>query len=94
MLDIRMREGEGIALIGRLDAAQAPRLAAVLDAQATTTMLDLAGLDYISSPGIGVLVRVQKRLQAAGDRLQLVHVQPRVRAVLHFAGLEEFFGLE
>ena len=57
-------------------------------------IVDCADLTYISSAGIGVLVRTQLRLQAAGQSLTLTNVQPRVRAVLHFAALEPFFGLE
>ena len=94
MLDIRVNEDNGIFLTGRLDAAQAPRLAQLLDALASSAVLDLAGLEYISSAGIGVLVRTQLRLQESGRGLQLAHLQPRVRAVLHFAGLVEFFGIE
>lgn len=93
MLDIRVHEGAGIVLTGRLDAAQAPRLAQLLDTLESSVRLDLTGLEYISSAGIGVLVKTQLRLQEAGSRLQLAHLQPRVRAVLHFAGLEQFFGL-
>jgi len=93
MLDIRVNEGTGIVLCGRLDAAQAPRLAQLLDALEDSTVLDLTGLEYISSAGIGVLVKAQLRLQEAGSRLQLDNLQPRVRAVLHFAGLEQFFGI-
>lgn len=94
MLDIRVNEGSGIFLTGRLDAAQAPRLAQLLDKVSGSQVLDLAGLDYISSAGIGVLVKTQLRLQENGCRLQLANVQPRVRAVLHFAGLEQFFAIE
>ena len=94
MLDIRVHDDNGIFLGGRLDAAQAPRLAQLLDAVTVSTVVDLAGLEYISSAGIGVLVRTQLRLQESGLCLQLLHLQPRVRAVLHFAGLEEFFALE
>lgn len=93
MLDIRVHEDARIGLAGRLDAAQAPRLAQLLETVAHTTVLDLAALDYISSAGIGVLVRTQLRLQEGGASLRLQHLQPRVRAVLHFAGLEQFFGI-
>ena len=55
--------GEGIVLVkGRLDAAQAASAQAYLDKLQGTVTLDLAGLDYISSAGLGVLLKTQKRL--------------------------------
>ncbi len=94
MLEIRVQEGNAVIVSGRLDASQAVRAGQVLDTVHGSAQIDMKGLDYISSAGIGVLVKTQLRLQAAGHQLKLVNVQPRVKAVFHYAGLEDFFGIE
>ncbi len=94
MLDIRMQDGDRLVVSGRLDAAQAAKADAALATVEGSTVADLAGLDYISSAGLGVLVKAQLRLQKAGHALQLVNLQPRVRAIFHYAGLEATFGIE
>jgi anti-anti-sigma factor len=94
MFDIRM-DGEGrLVASGRLDAAQVAKADAVLSGLQGGVVADLAGLDYISSAGLGVLVKTQLRLQASGHALKLVNVHPRVKAIFHYAGLEATFGIE
>jgi len=94
MFDIRMGEGNGLVLSGRLDASQAPRAEQVLDTLDRSVEADLAGLEYVSSAGLAVLVKTQLRLQKSGHRLRLRNVQPQVRAVLHFAAVDGFLGIE
>ena len=94
MFDIRTGEGNAIVLSGRLDAAQAAKALQILDALEHSIVADIAGLDYISSAGIGVLVKTHLRLQAGGHAMKLANPQARVRAVIHFAGLEQLFGIE
>ena len=94
MFEIRTGESNAIVLTGRLDAAQASKALQTLDALDHSVVADIAGLDYISSAGIGVLVKTHLRLQACGHAMKLANPQPRVRAVIHYAGLEQLFGLE
>ena len=44
-----------------------------------TLVLDLAGLDYISSAGIRSVFALRKQLAARGGRVLVVNVQPQVR---------------
>ena len=41
--------------------------------------LDLSGLDYISSAGLGVLLKTQKRLMGTGGKLRLAGLKPHLR---------------
>ena len=94
MFEIRPQEDNRFSVLGRWDATQTNRASVVLDTLEGSALLDLAGLEYISSAGIGVLVKTQLRLQERGEGLTLINVQQRVRTVFHFAGLEEFFGMQ
>ena len=94
MFDIKM-QGEGVlAISGRLDASQVERAEKLLGEVQQSATADLSLLDYISSAGLGILVKTQVRLRSSGQALKLVNVHPRVRTIFHYAGLEQLFGIE
>jgi anti-sigma B factor antagonist len=76
--------GRCVALRGRLDSQTAPildeRLGLILKS-ATALLFDMAGLEYISSAGIRVLVKARKVLEARGGGVAVARLQPPVRRV-------------
>jgi anti-anti-sigma factor len=50
--------------------------------QSSLLILDLAGVDFIDSSGLGLLVRLAMRLQKGGSELKLCSVSPRIQAIL------------
>ncbi len=93
MLEIEQRSDGTVALVGRLDAAQAPRMQAALDALTSAVRLDFARLEYVSSAGLGVLLRAQKRLGSLGG-LTLVNVNPHILDVFRYSGFDQIFRIE
>lgn len=84
-----------VRVAGRLDAAQASQAQAVLDGlSGAPLVLDCSGLDYISSAGLGVLLKTQKRLLASAGRLRLSGVQPHLRDVFTYSGLDQLFEID
>jgi anti-anti-sigma factor len=79
---------------GRLDAAQAPAAQAFLDRVQGTVTLDCAGLEYVSSAGLGVLLKTQKRLMAGAGKLRLVGVRPQLRDIFVYSGFDKLFEIE
>jgi len=79
---------------GRLDAAQAAKAQEFLDGIASPRELDCAGLEYISSAGLGVLLRTQKRIMGQGARLRLVNVSNHIRDVFRYSGFDKIFVIE
>ena len=57
-----------IVCSGRLDAAQCEKAQAFMDAVAEARVLDFSALEYISSAGLGVLLKTQKRLVESGKQ--------------------------
>jgi anti-sigma B factor antagonist len=87
--------GEGkIVLSGRLDAAQARKAQEFLDGVDAPRELDCAELEYISSAGLGVLLRTQKRVMAKGGGLKLVNVSNHIRDVFRYSGFDKIFVIE
>jgi anti-anti-sigma factor len=87
-------DGGRVSFTGRLDAAQSPRAQAFLDALADPGEIDLAGLEYISSAGLGVLLRTHKRLMNSGGRLRLVNVSHHVFDIFRYSGFDQLFDVQ
>ena len=93
MLEIHLTDPGQVRLEGRLDAAEAERLGATFRTLGGPITVDLAGLEYISSAGIAVLLDTFKRLRADGHAFRLVNLQPRVRNVFAYAGLDRLLDI-
>jgi len=77
---------------GEIDVVSAPTLRDVLigvlaDRPATHLIVDLGGVEFIDSTGIGVLVGAHKRAIAKGGRFTAVITTPMVRKTLQIIGL-------
>ena len=83
-----------IVISGRLDAAQAPTAQALLDRVEGTVTLDCRGLEYISSAGLGVLLKTQKRLLATGGKLRLAGVSRHLQDIFGYSGFDRLFEIE
>lgn len=94
MLSIEEAPGGAVALVGRLDAAQAPAAQAALDRITGSATLDLSRLDYVSSAGLGVLLKTQKRLMSTGGRVRLAGVKPALRDIFVYSGFDQIFEIE
>jgi len=55
---------------------------------------DFAGLEYISSAGLGVLLRRHKRLVASGGRLRLINVNSHIYDIFRFSGFDQVFDVQ
>ena len=87
--------GEGtVVMKGRLDAAQAANAQAYLDKVTGTVTLEVSGLEYISSAGLGVLLKTQKRLLAGAGKLRLAGVGPHLRDIFVYSGFDQLFEIE
>jgi anti-sigma B factor antagonist len=83
-----------VAMTGRLDAVQAPAAQAFLDRVEGTVTLDCAPLEYISSAGLGVLLKTQKRLLASQGKLRLTGLKPHLRDIFVYSGFDQLFEIE
>ena len=88
-------DGEGVVLLaGRLDAAQSPAAQSFLDKVQGTVTLDCSRLEYISSAGLGVLLKTHKRLLASNGKLRLAGVNPHLRDIFQYSGFDRIFEIE
>lgn len=100
LFDLRVTERDGwavVAVLGELDVASAPRLRQEMVSLASNgralVVLDLHGVDFLDSTGLGVIVGALKRLRGLGGDLRLVGGAPTVRKVFELTGLDAVLGL-
>ena len=87
--------GDGVVVIaGRLDAAQSPAAQSFLDKVQGPVTLDCTNLEYISSAGLGVLLKTQKRLMASAGKLKLAGVNRHLQDVFQYSGFDQIFDIE
>jgi anti-sigma B factor antagonist len=94
----RARDLTVLTVHGDFDLHVAPelrdRLDEVIDAGASTVVLDLGSLTFLDSSALGVLLRGMKRLQARGGRLRLVVPRAEIRRVFEITLLDSVFELD
>lgn len=94
MFEIGRGAAGEVVLKGRLDAAQCEKALQFFDAVADPHVVDFAGLDYVSSAGLGVLLKTQKRAMQAGRGLKLVNVNKHIFDIFRYAGFDRIFDIE
>ncbi|MFV8819673.1 STAS domain-containing protein [Haliea sp. E17] len=94
MFDIETNDLGQVAVAGRLDAAQAERAQAFLDEVGGECVIDMKALEYISSAGLGVLLKTHKRLMAGGSGIRLVNVSPHINDIFRYSGFDRLFSIE
>ena len=95
MLRIESGADGSVVMAGRLDATQAATAQAFLDAIAGGVVtIDCAGLEYLSSAGLGVLLKTQKRLLATGGKLRLTGVNRHLQDIFSYSGFDQIFEIE
>ncbi len=87
-----------VTIGGELEYGTAVRLRAALleiaQGDARTLVLDMAGIDFLDSSGISLLIQAKKRFDSQGSGFVLRHPQSRVTRVLEVAGVAELFTIE
>jgi anti-sigma B factor antagonist len=94
MFEIQMGDSGEVEVSGRLDAANAEKALAFLDTIEAKCDIDMSGLEYISSAGLGVLLRTHKRLMQSGGAVKLTHVNPHIRDIFTYSGFDKLFVIE
>ncbi len=94
----RLHRVDVLAVSGRIQAPEAQKLQERINQLFAEgryhLVLDLAELEFISSPGIRVLIEARKRAQGRhrGD-IHLVNVPPRVKSVFDTTGVTQLFQI-
>lgn len=94
MFEIEAPEPGLVCLRGRLDAAQADKAESFLDCLDGEFVIDMSDLEYISSAGLGVLLKKHKELSSRGGSLKLVRVTNHIADIFKYSGFDKLFYIE
>lgn len=86
-----------VTVEGRLDAATVPAFEQtmqrlLLEGQARL-VVDMGGVNYISSSGLRVLLTVRRQSRSRGGDLFLSSLRPRVQEIFEMVGFMSVFGV-
>jgi len=93
----RSEEKTTLAILGRLDTSTSPKLQEALLSEfgiAKHIELDFAGLVYVSSAGLRVLLLGEKTAKARGGRQTLINVSPDIAEVFEITGFSRVLHFE
>ncbi len=99
-MEIRNKAEDGVVTVelsGRLDSASAPECEEKLlplQEGASTFILDLKELEYVSSAGLRVFLLLQKGMAARQGQMILRHVNESIRDVLDITGFTDILTIE
>ena len=85
-----------VGIEGRLDTTTAPQLEGELRTAVngiTELILDLAGLEYISSAGLRVLLSAQKVMNRQGS-MKIRNVKPEIMDIFDVTGFVDILDIE
>ena len=92
----RNAEETTIELVGRLDTTTAPALDKTIGEDLGDTknlVLDVKGLEYISSAGLRVLLSAQKKMKPIGS-MKVKNVREEVMDVFEMTGFADILTIE
>ena len=79
-----------VSVTGRMDAVSSPEfekeISSLIDEDNVNFVIDLAGLDYISSSGLRSILVTAKKLKGKNGRIMLASLQAVVREVFEISG--------
>jgi anti-anti-sigma factor len=93
MIEIELADDGTVILDGRLDASQAIKAQTFLDKLESQCVLDVAKLEYISSAGLGVLLKTHKRLMGSGNGIKLINVSHHIHDIFRYSGFDKLFEI-
>ena len=96
-IEIKKTEAETIIeVVGRLDTITAPALDKTINEDIGDTkslVLDVKGMEYISSAGLRVLLSAQKKMQKIGS-MKLINACQEVMDVFEMTGFADILVIE
>ena len=96
-IEIKKTETETVIMVeGRLDTITAPALDKTINEDIEDTknlVLDLKGMEYVSSAGLRVILTAQKKMQKIGS-MKLINVCQEVMEVFEMTGFADILVIE
>lgn len=87
-------DGSRLTATGEIDAHSAPSLAAAIEAAGNQVSIDLAGIEFVDSSGLRVLIDAHQRLGDAGGGLTVLSPSDVVTRLFEISGVDAYLSIE
>ena len=94
MFDVSLQNENEIILSGRFDASQTEKVDLILDKIDGDCVVNFQDLQYISSAGLGSLLKTYTRLKPGGHLIKLKNMNKHIQEVFKYSGLDKVFIIE
>jgi anti-sigma B factor antagonist len=88
---VAVLEVKGKVRVGESAQQFAAELGTILARSSGPVLLDVSGIDYIDSTGIGELVGHMQKASESGRRMALLQPHKRLMSLLELTGLDKYF---
>ncbi|MEW6443851.1 MAG: STAS domain-containing protein [bacterium] len=99
-MEMQVRQEGALHIVscqGRMDAnvsgALKDRIQQLVDKGATRLVLDLEGVDFLDSSGLGVLVACLRRVREKQGEIKLSGLRPEVRSIFEITRVSRLFHI-
>ena len=94
--EIKEKDGKTVVTVtGELDTTASAefqkQLAPLMDKKGLKVEIDMAGVDYIASKGLRVILALAQSVMPDGGSVKVVNVTPPVREVFYLSGFNTLF---
>jgi anti-sigma B factor antagonist len=93
----KINDVEVLKLEGRLDASSAKdikeKVELLTEKNRVKLVLDMGGVDFIDSSGLGSLISVLRSVNKLGGDIKISALQNQVRAIFELTRLHRIFGI-
>lgn len=94
MFDVKLQNDDEVLLSGRFDASQQDKVDNILNQINNNCTVNFKDLQYISSAGLGSLLKAHVRLTGLGFSIKLINMNSHIREVFKYSGLDKVFIIE
>ena len=91
--DVEVVVIEGVIKLGESARLFSDYLNKLLTSGSDSVLIDMTGIDYVDSTGLGELVGYLQRFEGQGRRLALLRPQSRILNLLKLTKLDEVFQI-
>lgn len=88
------RELQTVYLYGYFDASKAEEVKEVFDKIDESVTVDMSGLDFICSAGIGLMVMVYRKLKEKGEDFYLTNLNDHINKLFRISYLDKVFTIK
>ncbi len=88
------RDAQTLFLSGNFDAQKADEVKELFEKVDNSITVDMSGLDFICSAGIGIMIMAYRKLKEQGKDICLINLNEHIKQVFKVSLLDKVFNIQ